>query len=147
MDDRAKAPFVVSSAGYNKPVDELKAIDEATLLKIKNGEEDVHGLIIESYMILDEVVGDEDGAGYILQPWADVQRIGDAIANSTNLLSLDIQEFGDDEMVVADQWLVDVLGGLLARNRSIEHLEINDVHYTTWVGLSYFAFYAVLFVC
>jgi len=114
LDDRAKAPFVVSSAGYNKPVDELKAIDKATLLKIKNGEDDVHGLFIESYMILDEVVGDEDGAGYILQPWADVQRIGDAIANSTNLLSLDIQEFGDTEMVVADQWLFDVFLDSLA---------------------------------
>ena len=60
-----------------------------------------------------------------------MQRIGDAIANSTNLLSLGIQEFGDDEMVVADQWLFDVFCGL-ARNRSIEHLEINGIHYTTW---------------
>ena len=56
---------------------------------------------------------------------------GDAIANSTNLLSLGIQEFGDDEMVVADEWLFDVFRGL-ARNRSIENLEINGVHYTTW---------------
>ena len=79
-------------------------------------------------MILDEVDVHEDGADYILQPWADVQRIGDAIANSTNLLSLGIQEFGDDEMVVADEWLFDVFRGL-ARNRSIEHLEINGVHY------------------
>ena len=44
-------------------------------------------------MILDEVDVGEDGVDYILLPWADVQRIGDAIANSTNLLSLGIQEF------------------------------------------------------
>ena len=48
-----------------------------------------------------------------------MRTTGDAIANNTNLLSLDIQEFGDTEMVVAtDQWLFDVFRGL-ARNRSI----------------------------
>jgi len=71
LDNRANAPFVVSSAGYHQLV-EHHILDEATLLKIENGEEDVHGLIIESYMILDEVDVDEDGADYILLPWADV---------------------------------------------------------------------------
>ena len=71
LDNRANAPFVVSSAGYYQLV-EHHILDEATLLKIENGEEDVHGLIIESYMILDEVDVDEDGADYILLPWADV---------------------------------------------------------------------------
>ena len=67
LDNRANAPFVVSSAGYHQLV-EHHILDEATLLKIEN----VHGLIIESYMILDEVDVHEDGADYILLPWADV---------------------------------------------------------------------------
>jgi hypothetical protein len=44
LDDRANAPFVVSSAGYHQLV-EHHILDEAMLLKIENSEEDVHGLI------------------------------------------------------------------------------------------------------
>jgi len=52
-------------------------------------------------MIIDEVVGDEDGADYILQPHGPMcNESVMQLPTEQNLLSLDIQEFGDTEMVV-----------------------------------------------
>ena len=73
----------------------------------------------------------DNGVDFIIQPWADAERIGNAIANSKNLLKLDIQEFWEPSQVVAAPWLFDVFRGL-TRNRSIEHLEIYDVQHTAW---------------
>jgi hypothetical protein len=76
----------------------------------------------------------DNGVDFIIQPWADAERIGNAIANSKNLLKLDIQEFWEPSQVVAAPWLFDVFRGL-SRNRSIEHLEIFDVQHTHGVPL------------
>jgi hypothetical protein len=73
----------------------------------------------------------DNGVDFIIQPWADADRIGDAIANSRHLLKLDIQEFWEQSQVVAAPWLFDVFRGI-ARNRTIEHLEIYDVQRTAW---------------
>ena len=130
---------LVPPAGYNEPEVEWHSIDEATLLKIEHGEEDVNGLHIEGFAVFVEVDEDgneadidlDNGVDWILQPWADAERIGNAIANSRHLLKFDIQEFCMPSQVLAAQWLFDVFRGL-ARNRSIEHLEIFDVKYTAW---------------
>ena len=132
-DDDLQAP------GYNEPDVEWRAIDEATLVRIENGEEDVNGLYIEGFVVLVEVDEDgneadfdlDNGVDFIVQPWADAERIGNAIANSRHLLKFDIQEFCVRSQVVAAPWLFGVFRGL-ARNRSIEHLEIFDVHLTAW---------------
>ena len=90
MDDHAIPSVVsVSRAGYNVPDVKWHGIDEETLLKVENDAEDVNGLFIEGFMIFDQV--DEDGyfaeddddvVDIIIHPWADAERIGNAIANS-----------------------------------------------------------------
>lgn len=110
LDDLA-ALAAASPAGYNAPDVEYHELDEATLIKIENGEDDVRGLDTRDDDVVDFI---------ILQPWADAERIGDAIANSGNLRKLSlaafIDEIGDAE--IADRWLFDVFRGL-ARNRSL----------------------------
>ena len=123
--DDDDAPVVVPSAGYNEPDVDWYALDEATLLKIENGEEDVNGLFIEEVLIADVNGEDDNDARFILAPWADAERIGDAIANSTNLLKLSICHFNDEFRVFLS--LIDLFHGI-ARNRFIEHLDIWGVH-------------------
>jgi hypothetical protein len=123
--DDDDAPVVIFP-GYNEPDVDWYALDEATLLKIENGEEDVNGLIIEEGCLIADVNGDDDNdARFILAPWADAERIGDAIANSTNLLKLSICHFNDEFRVFLS--LIDLFHGI-ARNRFIEHLDIWGVH-------------------
>lgn len=129
---------LVPPAGYNEPDVEWRAIDEETLQRIENGEEDINGLYIEGFVVVIEVDEDgneanideendlDNGVGFIVQPWADAERIGNAIANSRHLLKFFIQEFCMRSQALAAPWLFDVFRGL-ARNRSIEHLEIFDV--------------------
>jgi hypothetical protein len=118
----------------SEPDVEWHAISEATLLKIENGEEDVKGLRIEGFVVVTEVDEDgneadfdlDNGVDYVVPPWADAERIGNAIANSRNLLKLDIREFWRESHLVAAPWIFHFFRGL-ARNRSIELLQIYEV--------------------
>jgi len=120
------APVNAPAAGYSEPDVEWHTLDEETLQKLENGAENMKGLRIQTSVIYHEVIVD-DGIDFILHPWADAERIGNAIANSKNLLKLDIREFGDE--LLEAPWLLNVFRGL-ARNRSIEHLEMYEVHQT-----------------
>ena len=122
-------------AGYNVPDVKWHGIDEETLLKVENDAEDVKGLFIEGFMIFDQV--DEDGnfaeddddvVDIIIHPWADAERIGNS--NSRYLLNFDISYFGRGSYLAAAPWLLVVFRGL-ARNRSIEHLKLSDMHNNT----------------
>jgi hypothetical protein len=86
-------------------------------------------LVVGHEVLVDEEVIVDEGIHFILHPWADAERVGNAIANSKHLLKLDIREFWDELQIVAAPWLLNVFRGL-ARNRSIEHLEMYEVHQT-----------------
>ena len=116
-----EAPGV--SAGYKEPDVDWHELDEGTVRRIVNDEEEVAGLrMTSSHKLFNDDRRDAH--------WAAV--VGSAFGDSIRLRKLEVQEFRSwDERnadLVPDGWLHDhwnleFLPGL-ARNRSIEHLNI-----------------------
>ncbi|KAL3803638.1 hypothetical protein ACHAW5_006400 [Stephanodiscus triporus] len=119
-----EAPSV--AAGYQEPDVDGHCLDEETLHRIIDQDEEVVWLILNR----EEVFADGEMHAH---HWAAANTVGDAVGDSRRLRGLSIQGFHDDdeelEVDEADTWLYDFLRGL-ARNRSIEHLSIMNYNFS-----------------
>jgi hypothetical protein len=112
-----EAPGV--AAGYQDPDVKLYDLDEETLRRVIDHDEEVAELIVSCGLFF--IAGGEIHAHH----WAAANTVGNAVGDSRHLRKLIIQGFLDGN----DNWLSEFLRGL-ARNRSIEHLAIDECYFS-----------------
>jgi Ran GTPase-activating protein (RanGAP) involved in mRNA processing and transport len=113
------APSVAT--GYQEPDVEWYDLDEEILHNVVNDDDEIAGLIVSP----EHVFADREMHAH---HWAGAMTVGDAVGYSRCLRKLAIQNFCEDvelERDIADTWLAYFLIGL-SRNRSIEHLAIDE---------------------